>query len=120
MLDRSRHEVKAADRVIDCTATEFKLLAILMERQGRVQDRDRLLSDVWGYDSVIDTRTVDTHMRRLRDKLGSHGRCIETVRGFGYRFVSPDERSDDCERFVSILSLRRNLVVTLSWSSCLR
>jgi DNA-binding response OmpR family regulator len=90
VLDRSRHEVKAADRVIDCTATEFRLLTILMERQGRVQDRDRLLSDVWGYESVIDTRTVDTHMRRLRDKLGSHGRFIETIRGFGYRFASPD------------------------------
>jgi DNA-binding response OmpR family regulator len=90
VLDRSRHEVKAADRVIDCTATEFKLLTVLRERQGRVQDRDRLLSDVWGYDSVIDTRTVDTHMRRLRDKLGSHGRCIETIRGFGYRLAAPD------------------------------
>jgi two-component system, OmpR family, phosphate regulon response regulator PhoB len=87
VLDRSRHEVRAADRVIDCTATEFKLLAILMEREGRVQERDRLLSDVWGYDSIIDTRTVDTHMRRLRDKLGVHGRYIETVRGFGYRLA---------------------------------
>jgi two-component system, OmpR family, phosphate regulon response regulator PhoB len=87
VLDRSRHEVRAANRVIDCTATEFKLLAILMEREGRVQERDRLLSDVWGYDSVIDTRTVDTHMRRLRDKLGPHGRYIETVRGFGYRLA---------------------------------
>jgi two-component system phosphate regulon response regulator PhoB len=90
VLDRSRHEVRAADRVIDCTATEFKLLAILMERQGRVQERDRLLSDVWGYDSAIDTRTVDTHVRRLRDKLGSHGSYIETVRGFGYR-LAPQE-----------------------------
>jgi two-component system, OmpR family, phosphate regulon response regulator PhoB len=90
VLDRSRHEVRAADRVIDCTATEFKLLAVLMERQGRVQDRDRLLSDVWGYDSVIDTRTVDTHMRRLRDKLGPHGSYIETIRGFGYR-LAPQE-----------------------------
>lgn len=88
VLDRSRHEVKAADRVIDCTATEFKLLAILMERQGRVQGRDRLLTDVWGYDSVIDTRTVDTHMRRLRDKLGPHGSYIETTRGFGYRLAT--------------------------------
>lgn len=87
ILDRSRHKVRAADRVIDCTATEFKLLAILMERQGRVQERDRLLSDVWGYDSVIDTRTVDTHMRRLRDKLGAHGCYIETIRGFGYRLA---------------------------------
>jgi two-component system phosphate regulon response regulator PhoB len=88
VLDHSRHEVRAADRMIDCTATEFKLLAFLMERQGRVQDRDRLLTDVWGYDSVIDTRTVDTHMRRLRDKLGAHGCYIDTVRGFGYR-LSP-------------------------------
>jgi two-component system, OmpR family, phosphate regulon response regulator PhoB len=87
VLDRSRHEERAADRVIDCTSTEFKLLAILMERDGRVQERDRLLSDVWGYDSVIDTRTVDTHMRRLRDKLGPHGRYIETIRGFGYRLA---------------------------------
>jgi two-component system phosphate regulon response regulator PhoB len=58
-----------------------------MEREGRVQERDRLLSDVWGYDSVIDTRTVDTHMRRLRDKLGAHGCYIETIRGFGYRLA---------------------------------
>jgi two-component system phosphate regulon response regulator PhoB len=91
VLDRSRHEVRAADRVIDCTATEFKLLAVLMERQGRVQERDRLLTDVWGYDSVIDTRTVDTHMRRLRDKLGPHGSYIETIRGFGYRLAPQGE-----------------------------
>jgi len=91
VLDRSRHAVKAAERVIDCTATEFKLLAILMERQGRVQERDRLLTDVWGYDSVIDTRTVDTHMRRLRDKLGPYGSYIETVRGFGYRLAPQGE-----------------------------
>jgi two-component system, OmpR family, phosphate regulon response regulator PhoB len=90
VLDRSRHEVKAGKRLIECTATEFKLLTILMERQGRVQERDRLLSDVWGYDSVIDTRTVDTHMRRLRDKLGVFGKYIETVRGFGYR-LAPQE-----------------------------
>jgi two-component system phosphate regulon response regulator PhoB len=91
VLDRSRHEVRAAERVIDCTATEFKLLAILMERQGRVQERDRLLTDVWGYDSIIDTRTVDTHMRRLRDKLGPHGSYIETVRGFGYRLATQEQ-----------------------------
>jgi len=52
-----------------------------------VQARDRLLSDVWGYDFIIDTRTVDTHMRRLRDKLGEFGKYIETVRGFGYRLA---------------------------------
>lgn len=89
VLDRSRHEVKLADQLVECTATEFKLLTLLMERQGRVQGRDRLLSDVWGYDALIDTRTVDTHMRRLRDKLGPYGRWIETVRGFGYRFAAP-------------------------------
>jgi two-component system, OmpR family, phosphate regulon response regulator PhoB len=89
VLDCSRHEVKAANRPVECTATEFKLLRILMERHGRVQGRDRLLSDVWGYDSVIDTRTVDTHMRRLRDKLGDCARYIETVRGFGYRLAIP-------------------------------
>jgi two-component system phosphate regulon response regulator PhoB len=89
LLDRSRHEVKAANRVVECTATDFKLLRLLMEREGRVQGRDRLLSDVWGYDSIIDTRTVDTHMRRLRDKLGNCGRYIETVRGFGYRLAVP-------------------------------
>jgi two-component system, OmpR family, phosphate regulon response regulator PhoB len=87
VVDRLRHEVRAAGKVIDCTATEFKLLSLLMEREGRVQGRDRLLSDVWGYDSVIDTRTVDTHMRRLRDKLGIYGSYIETVRGFGYRLI---------------------------------
>jgi two-component system, OmpR family, phosphate regulon response regulator PhoB len=91
VLDRSRHEVRAAERLVDCTATEFKLLAILMERQGRVQERDRLLTDVWGYDSVIDTRTVDTHMRRLRDKLGPYGSYIETIRGFGYRLAPQEE-----------------------------
>jgi DNA-binding response OmpR family regulator len=91
VVDRSRHEVRAADKLIDCTATEFKLLTILMERQGRVQGRDRLLSDVWGYDSIIDTRTVDTHMRRLRDKLGVYGGYIETVRGFGYRLVFQEQ-----------------------------
>jgi two-component system, OmpR family, phosphate regulon response regulator PhoB len=89
VLDCARHEVRVANRAVECTATEFKLLRILMERQGRVQGRDRLLSDVWGYDSVIDTRTVDTHMRRLRDKLGICGSYIETVRGFGYRLAAP-------------------------------
>jgi len=91
MVDRLRHEVRAGGKVIECTATEFKLLSILMERHGRVQDRDRLLSDVWGYDSIIDTRTVDTHMRRLREKLGTYGSYIETIRGFGYRLVFEEQ-----------------------------
>jgi DNA-binding response OmpR family regulator len=57
-----------------------------VQRRGRVQPRDRLLNDVWGYESVIDTRTVDTHVRRLREKLGKTSGAIETIRGFGYRF----------------------------------
>jgi two-component system phosphate regulon response regulator PhoB len=73
--------------VVDLTATEFKLLAMLMERRGRVQTRDRLLTDVWGYEGDVDTRTVDTHIRRLREKLGKAADAIETVRGVGYRFV---------------------------------
>ncbi|MDX6766723.1 MAG: response regulator [Candidatus Methylacidiphilales bacterium] len=84
-LDHSRHEVLVRGERIDLTATEFRLLAILMERRGRVQTRDRLLNDVWGYESVIDTRTVDTHIRRLREKLGPLADYVETVRGVGYR-----------------------------------
>lgn len=84
-IDRARHTVHVKDQPVDFTATEFKLLVILFERKGRVQSRERLLSDVWGYEAMIDTRTVDTHVRRLREKLGEAGDCIETVRGFGYR-----------------------------------
>jgi two-component system phosphate regulon response regulator PhoB len=85
VIDHGRHEVTVRSKPIDLTATEFKLLAVLMERRGRVQSRERLLNDVWGYESVIDTRTVDTHVRRLREKLGKASDYIETVRGVGYR-----------------------------------
>jgi phosphate regulon transcriptional regulator PhoB len=88
-VDRARYEVTIKGRSMDFTATEFKLLTVLMERRGRVQSRDTLLNDVWGYESAIDTRTVDTHIRRLREKLGSAADCIETIRGFGYRMVEP-------------------------------
>lgn len=84
-IDGVRHQVSVNGKVIHLTGLEFKLLRTLVQRRGRVQQRDRLLSDVWGYESVIDTRTVDTHVRRLRDKLGKAGDVIETVRGFGYR-----------------------------------
>lgn len=87
VLDRARHEVAVKGKRIDLTATEFKLLAVLLERRGRVQGRERLLNDVWGYESVIDTRTVDTHVRRLREKLGKASAYIETVRGVGYRVI---------------------------------
>jgi len=84
-LDPARHQVDVAGRPVRLTSVEFKLLSMLMRRQGRVQERDRLLNEVWGYESVIDTRTVDTHVRRLRKKLGKAANSIETVRGFGYR-----------------------------------
>ncbi len=84
-IDPARHEVRVNGRQVHLTSLEFKLLRTLMQRRGRVQERDRLLNDVWGYESVIDTRTVDTHVRRLREKLGKGGDAIETVRGFGYR-----------------------------------
>lgn len=84
-VDRDRHVVRVCGKVVDLTATEFKLLSLLIERRGRVQSRDGLLNEVWGYESAIDTRTVDTHVRRLREKLGPEAECIETIRGFGYR-----------------------------------
>ena len=87
LIDRTRHEVKVRGKALDLTATEFKLLLTLIERRGRVQSRDVLLNDVWGYESSIDTRTVDTHVRRLREKLGKAADSIETIRGFGYRMV---------------------------------
>ncbi len=85
MIDPARHQVRVAGKSIVLTAVEFKLLSMLMKRPGRVQARDRLLNEVWGYESAIDTRTVDTHVRRLREKLGKAASAIETVRGFGYR-----------------------------------
>src|SRR5438093_3332659 len=84
-IDPSRHEVRVNGKQVHLTSLEFKLLQTLIQRRGRVQDRDRLLNEVWGYESVIDTRTVDTHVRRLRENLGKAGDAIETVRGFGYR-----------------------------------
>jgi two-component system phosphate regulon response regulator PhoB len=90
VLDHTRHEVLVKTEPVDLTATEFRLLALLMERRGRVQGRDRLLNDVWGYESIIDTRTVDTHVRRLREKLGPLASYIETVRGVGYRIAETE------------------------------
>jgi DNA-binding response OmpR family regulator len=89
-LDRARYQVLVKGLPVEFTATEFKLLALLIERKGRVQSRDALLNDVWGYESVIDTRTVDTHIRRVREKLGAAADYIETIRGFGYRIVGDD------------------------------
>ena len=87
MIDVPRHLVSWRGKRIELTATEFRLLTLLAERRGRVQSREQLLRDVWNYDSDMDTRTVDTHMRRLREKLGPAARYLDTVRGIGYRFV---------------------------------
>lgn len=89
-IDVPRHEVRIGDAPVALTATEFKLLHILAQRRGRVQTRDRLLQDVWGYDNPIDSRTVDTHMRRLREKIGGAARFLETIRGVGYRFTAQE------------------------------
>jgi two-component system phosphate regulon response regulator PhoB len=87
-IDVPRHIVQVSGEAILLTVTEFNLLEILARRRGRVQSRDRLLQDVWGYENPIDSRTVDTHMRRLREKLGAASHYLETVRGVGYRFTA--------------------------------
>ncbi len=87
LIDSPRHLVSWRGKPIDLTATEFKLLAVLAQRRGRVQSRDQLLRDVWDYNSLVDTRTVDTHMKRLREKLGPAAKFLDTVRGVGYRFI---------------------------------
>jgi len=84
-IDTDRHTVTVAGKKTDLSAIEFKLLLTLAERQGRVQSREQLLKDVWGYSYAGDTRTVDTHLTRLRAKLGEGGELIRTVRGFGYK-----------------------------------
>lgn len=85
-LDRTALEVRLAGEKLDLTSIEFKLLAALMEKRGATVLRGDLLRGVWGYRGSIDSRTVDTHMRRLRAKLGPHADCLRTVRGEGYRF----------------------------------
>jgi two-component system phosphate regulon response regulator PhoB len=87
-IDPAKYEVKVEGRPVELTAMEFKLLTLLVGRPERLQSRDQLLNDVWGYARMVETRTVDTHIRRLREKLGVAGRHLETVRGIGYRFVA--------------------------------
>ena len=86
-LNKSNFEITVQGRRLELTTTEFKLLATLVERRGRTLSRGTLLQDVWGYENAIDTRTVDTHVRRLREKLGGAASRIVTVRGEGYRFL---------------------------------
>lgn len=89
-VDVTEHRVWVNDEEIGLTVLEFNLLATLMSRKGRVQTRDRLLTDVWDIHADVTTRTVDTHVKRLREKLGQAGEYIETVRGVGYRFAKND------------------------------
>jgi len=85
VLDPVRHELRLNHKLVEVTAVEFKLLALLMKHRGCVLERSTLLVEVWGYGNSVYTRTVDTHVMRIRNKLGEAGSCIETVRGVGYR-----------------------------------
>jgi len=85
VIDIPKHRVTVNNKEVELTPIEFKLLVTLIERNGRIQSRDQLLSDVWDMHSDVFTRTVDTHIKRLREKLGKMGDIIETVRGLGYR-----------------------------------
>tara|TARA_X000000950_G_scaffold73674_3_gene91768 strand:- start:14453 stop:15139 length:687 start_codon:yes stop_codon:yes gene_type:complete len=85
-MNLEAHDVSINGESILLTALEFKLLKHLLTRKGRVQTRDQLLGDVWGYSAEVTTRTVDTHIKRLREKLGKTGDFIQTIRGVGYKF----------------------------------
>ena len=85
-MDIDSHEAFVNNEQIILTALEFRLLRQLVDRRGRVQSRDQLLSDVWGYSAEVNTRTVDTHIKRLREKLGTMGKYVQTIRGVGYKF----------------------------------
>ena len=91
-VDVDAHRAFVDGGEIQLTPLEFKLLTTLMSRLGRVQSREQLLEDVWEMSSEVETRTVDTHVKRLREKLGSWRDLLETVRGIGYRLVDPGEK----------------------------
>jgi two-component system phosphate regulon response regulator PhoB len=92
-VNRGAHRVWVGEEEIELTALEFKLLLTLHDRRNRVQTRDALLSDVWRIDADVTTRTVDTHVKRLREKLGRAGVYVQTVRGVGYRFAERPEEA---------------------------
>ena len=90
-IDVESHEVHVDSKPIELTALEFRLLNELVDKRGRVQSRDQLLSEVWGYNAEVTTRTVDTHIKRLREKLGPMGKYVQTIRGVGYKFSRTPE-----------------------------
>lgn len=90
-FDKNSQQFHLDNELVELTSTEFKLLLYLCERAGNAQDRNLLLSDIWGYSDTAQSRTLDTHMKRLRQKLGEHGSWIETVRGIGYQVPKTDD-----------------------------
>jgi two-component system phosphate regulon response regulator PhoB len=92
-LERDAHRAYSGGEEIDLTPLEYRLLEVFLERRGRVQTRRQLLQSAWQTNAQIETRTVDMHVARLRSKLGDAGELLETVRGVGYRFRSPDSES---------------------------
>ena len=90
-IDIESHEVHVDSKLAELTALEFKLLNELVDKRGRVQSRDQLLSEVWGYNAEVTTRTVDTHIKRLREKIGPMGKYVQTIRGVGYKFSRTPE-----------------------------
>lgn len=93
-LDGEAHRVWVEEQEVHLTALEFRLMTTFLGRRGRVQTRETLLSDVWGIQADVTTRTVDTHVKRLREKLGTAGEYVETVRGVGYRWRSAPDAPD--------------------------
>ena len=83
--------IRDSSKLVELTALEFKLLNELVDKRGRVQSRDQLLSEVWGYNAEVTTRTVDTHIKRLREKIGPMGKYVQTIRGVGYKFSRTPE-----------------------------
>lgn len=89
VLDKNKLQLFINDSAIDLTSTEFKMMSFFMEQPTREVSRNDVLKNVWGYSDEVISRTLDTHMKRLRQKLGTYGNCLETIRGIGYRFMPP-------------------------------
>lgn len=91
VINKAAHEVSVDGEVIDVSFKEFELLTYFMENKGVALSRERILNKVWNYDYYGDPRTIDTHVKKLRSKLGSRSDCIVTIRGFGYKFTDTDQ-----------------------------